>query len=57
MSEVQNNANTQDKQEEAFDLLGLLLDYLSNWKWFVLCFIVLSFYVSDGKKKWSILYL
>lgn len=40
MSEVQNNANTQDKQEEAFDLLGLLLDYLSNWKWFVLCLIV-----------------
>ena len=40
MSEIINNQNKQEKQDESFDLLGLLLDYLSNWKWFVLSLIL-----------------
>ena len=35
-----NNLSNQDKSEEAFDLVGLLLEYLSNWKWFAICIII-----------------
>lgn len=39
MAELKNNVNGQEKQEdqEAFDLVGLLLEYLAQWKWFVIC--------------------
>lgn len=32
----QNNSNSVETNEEAFDLTGLLLDYLSHWKWFLI---------------------
>ena len=35
-----NNLSNQEKSEEAFDLVGLLLEYLSNWKWFAICIII-----------------
>lgn len=35
-----NNVTNQEKQEEVFDLVGLLLDYLANWKWFVICILI-----------------
>lgn len=35
-----NNINGNEKQEEAFDLVGLLLEYLAQWKWFVICVII-----------------
>lgn len=31
-----NNSKTVEINEEAFDLTGLLLDYLSHWKWFLI---------------------
>lgn len=34
-----NNLN-QEKQEDTFDLIGLLLDYLSHWKWFVISVLI-----------------
>ena len=42
MSELNNNNNlsSTDKNEEAFDLVGLLLEYLAQWKWFVVCIII-----------------
>lgn len=37
----ERNDNTQKGTiEEAFDLTGLLLSYLANWKWFVLCAVI-----------------
>ncbi len=33
----------QDKMDVAFDLGGLLLDYLGNWKWFVLSVVLCAF--------------
>ena len=39
-TEKNNNINVQDKQDDVFDLVGLLLDYLANWKWFVACVLV-----------------
>lgn len=39
-TEKNNNMSVQDKQEDVFDLVGLLLDYLANWKWFVTCVLV-----------------
>lgn len=39
-----NNDKVDDKskqiQEEAFDLVGLLLEYVSNWKWFILSILL-----------------
>ena len=33
--------NTENKkQEDAFDLVGLLFEYLAKWKWFVLSILV-----------------
>lgn len=40
MTELNNNVNGQEKQEEAFDLVGLLLEYLAQWKWFVICITI-----------------
>lgn len=42
MSEDLNNINSTktESHEEGFDTTGLVLDYLSHWKWFVLCAIV-----------------
>ena len=44
MSELNNakitNTVNQEKQEDAFDLVGLLLEYLAQWKWFVICVII-----------------
>lgn len=48
MSDVQNNLsslNLDPKKnpgptDEALDTTGLLLDYLANWKWFVLCVVL-----------------
>ena len=40
---TQNNSNVnnvQEKQEDAFDLVGLLLEYLAQWKWFVISIII-----------------
>ena len=39
MAEEQNG-NIQEIENEEFDTKGLLLDYLSNWKWFVLGVVV-----------------
>lgn len=47
-----NNENTGDSNEESFDLMGLLLECLSKWKWFVLSVVVclgLAWYVLAGK--------
>lgn len=39
-----------EKTEESFDLTGLLLEYLGNWKWFVLsvaiCVVVAYFHIA-----------
>lgn len=40
MTELNNNVNGQEKQEESFDLVGLLLEYLAQWKWFVICITI-----------------
>ena len=45
MTENNNTSNNslnngQEKQEDAFDLVGLLLEYLAQWKWFVICIII-----------------
>lgn len=40
MVDKNNNIDNQEKQEDVFDLVGLLLDYLANWKWFVACVLV-----------------
>ena len=37
---VELNKNNNEKQEEAFDLVGLLLEYLAQWKWFAICIIL-----------------
>ncbi len=37
---INNNVENQEKSEEVFDLVGLLLDYLAHWKWFVLCILI-----------------
>lgn len=42
-----NKIFNKDGQEDTFDLVGLLFDYLSHWKWFVVCIIIaagLGFY-------------
>lgn len=42
MSEDLNTINSKntENREEGFDTTGLILDYLSHWKWFVLCAII-----------------
>lgn len=35
-----SSAKVSEPIDESFDTMGLLLDYLHNWKWFVLCAIV-----------------
>lgn len=42
MSEDLNTINSKntENREEGFDPTGLILDYLSHWKWFVLCAII-----------------
>jgi uncharacterized protein involved in exopolysaccharide biosynthesis len=42
-----NNDNkilNKDGQEDSFDLVGLLFDYLSHWKWFVVCILIAAGY-------------
>ncbi len=50
MAEEQNG-NIQEIENEEFDTKGLLLDYLSNWKWFVLgvvgCVALGYFYIQS----------
>lgn len=49
MSDIIDNKENQ-LQEDGFDLVGLLLEYLAHWKWFVLsillCVIVGYIYIS-----------
>lgn len=44
MSNTANDEATKDKHSEikdsTFDITGLLLDYLSNWKWFILSVLI-----------------
>jgi capsular exopolysaccharide synthesis family protein len=43
MTNHKNNLDIEENEQRdsgSFDTTGLLLDYLSNWKWFVLCAIV-----------------
>ena len=59
MATVQNeNFHNQTEQEEAFDTTGLLLDYLTNWKWFllsvVICLIGGYFYIATVIPKYRI---
>ncbi len=35
-----NNENSRQQIEESFDTTGLLLNYLANWKWFVLSAVI-----------------
>lgn len=46
---TRNNAE-EEKNEDSFDVTGLLLEYLSNWKWFALsilaCLVVAYFYIA-----------
>lgn len=37
---TENNEQEKTQLQEAFDTNGLLLNYLANWKWFVLCAII-----------------
>lgn len=50
MTQNNPNLNTIDNDPEAFDTKGLLLAYLTNWKWFVvsviLCVIAACFYIA-----------
>jgi capsular exopolysaccharide synthesis family protein len=40
-TEIENiEESSKKKIESSFDVAGLLLDFLSHWKWFVLCVIV-----------------
>lgn len=39
MSDI-NNGNEGQTQEETFDFVGLLLDYASHWKWFLLSIVI-----------------
>lgn len=39
MSELDDNKEGT-KKEEAFDIIGLLLEFLAQWKWFALSFVV-----------------
>lgn len=36
----ESKANNAEVNEEGFDMMGLLLDYLAHWKWFVLCGVI-----------------
>lgn len=42
--------NSPEQLEDSFDLAGLLLEYLANWKWFVLsvilCIIAAHYYIA-----------
>lgn len=40
MAEDRDFKKNTDSTDEGFDIVGLLLDYLSHWKWFVLCAII-----------------
>lgn len=41
MSIDQNNQQEEQKLDSGFDVTGLLLDYASNWKWFLISVVVL----------------
>ena len=36
----ENKSAVTEVPEEGFDMMGLMLDYLSHWKWFVVCAIL-----------------
>lgn len=44
-----NNKDDRNKAEETFDTTGLILDFLSNWKWFIIsvvvCIIFACYYI------------
>ena len=37
---MKEDIENHSEQEDTFDVIGLLLEYLAQWKWFVLCIIV-----------------
>lgn len=47
---IKNDPTIKPKIEDSFDLIGLVLDYLAHWKWFILslavCAAVAYYYVS-----------
>ena len=33
----ENKADSSHSEDEGFDSMGLVLDYLAHWKWFAVC--------------------
>lgn len=36
----ENKADSSHSEDEGFDSMGLVLDYLAHWKWFAVCGII-----------------